>query len=212
MRTAHSNSLMTEITCISEPLFWRLNSSTHEAVLVKEMPTDAYKVRFPLENRSDRLLQCLFNHRQHHNSPLLKAELSRGSVTEKAAGLSNRNEEWSSLWRRSKAAGRRCSTQTSALAQAERVVPVQPPADQLLCFCQVLLLIPSWLPAPRGSRRKVTLLLSHLVVGTGQSGLGRVWPAKTVYTNLMYKEELQQVLFKATFSLMESNMELRGWS
>lgn len=57
------------------------------------MPTAAYKVHFPLENRSDRLLKCLFNHRQHHNSTLLKAVLGRGWVTEKAARLSNRNEE-----------------------------------------------------------------------------------------------------------------------
>lgn len=135
IRTAHSNSLTTE----GNSHFRTLVCTSVKAVLVKEMPTDAYKVKvhFPLENRSDRLLKCLFNHRQH-NSTLLKAVLSRGWVTEKTARLCNRNEESSSLWRRSKAAGRRCSIQTSA----GWVMPMQLPAAQCLCQRQVLLSIP----------------------------------------------------------------------
>lgn len=77
-----------------------------------------------------------------------------------------------------KATGRSHSIRTPELAQAKWVVSVKPPAAQLPCFCQrqvLLLLINLWLPASRGSRRKVrlSLLLSCLVVGTGQSDLGR---------------------------------------
>ena len=77
-----------------------------------------------------------------------------------------------------KGTGRSHSIQTSELAQAKRVASVKPPAAQLPCFCQrqvLLLLIHLWLPASRGSRRKVrlSLPLSHLVVGSGQPDLGR---------------------------------------
>lgn len=77
-----------------------------------------------------------------------------------------------------RATGRSQSIQTSEPAQAKGAVRTKPPAAQLPCFCQrqiLLLLIYPWLPASRCSRGKVrlSLLLSSLIVGTGQSDLGR---------------------------------------